>query len=275
MSGPTPPDGRPRRPDASMDLLNDIVRQPVDPDYALAAARGVRPRRLRWDLAAVGVLIGVLFTVAAQQSTRTAPALETERAELISRIQQAEAEQERRQDQARALSADIGRLRTAALGDDAAARALTARLAELEPQVGAFPVRGPGLVIVVDDAAGEVVDSPDRVLDVDLQMLANGLWAAGAEAVAINGHRLSTLTAIRGAGAAITVDYRSLTRPYRVEAVGDPKTLPARWVESPGGQWWNELAQNRGMRYDVSDASELTLPADPSMVLRYARRGGS
>ena len=34
----------------------------------------------------------------------------------------------------------------------------------------------------------------------DLQILVNGLWESGAEAISVNGHRLSTLTAIRGAG---------------------------------------------------------------------------
>ena len=101
------------------------------------------------------------------------------------------------------------------------------------------------MLIVVDDSPAASSDARDRVLDLDLQMLANGLWQAGAEAVAINGHRLSGLTAIRSAGDAITVDYRSLTRPYRVEAIGDPRTLQARFVESPAGAWWNDLAQNR------------------------------
>ncbi len=130
-------------------------------------------------------------------------------------------------------------------------------------------------MVVVDDAAGGADTGTDRVLDLDLQMLANGLWQAGAEAVAINGHRLSTLTAIRGAGQAITVDYRSLTRPYRVEAIGDPRTLPARFAESSGGTWWQELAQNRGMQFETSGADALTLPADAGMVLRYAERGSS
>ena len=127
------------------------------------------------------------------------------------------------------------------------------------------------MLIVVDDAPADSSDTRDRVLDLDLQVLANGLWQAGAEAIAINGHRLSTLTAIRGAGDAITVDYRSLTRPYRVEAIGDPRTLHARLVESPGGAWWNELAQNRRMRYEISGVNELDTRRRPGHGLRYAQ----
>jgi uncharacterized protein YlxW (UPF0749 family) len=258
-----------------MDLLNDIIRQPIDPDYAVVAARGDRrkPARGRWDLALIGVIIGVIFTVAALETTRTAPVLETERAELIARIRQAEAEQEAQRARVVELDTDIARLRTAGLGSDGEARELLAQISALEAVTGAAAVSGPGLAITVDDASAASGDARDQVLDVDLQILVNGLWESGAEAISINDHRLSKLTAIRGAGEAITVDYRSLTRPYRIEAIGDPRTLPARWVESSGGSWWNELAQNRRMRYEVSSVDEMTLDADPRMTLRYARRG--
>ncbi len=255
-----------------MDLLNDIIRQPIDPDYAVVAARGgARRPRGRWDLALIAVIIGVLFTVAAAETTRSAPALETERTELITRIRQAEAQQDAQRAQIATLDAEIAQLRTTALGDDAQAEELTTQLAALEPVTGASAVKGPGLVITVDDAAADSGDSRDQVLDIDLQVLVNGLWGSGAEAISINGHRLSNLTAIRSAGDAITVDYRSLTRPYQIQAVGDPKTMPARWVESSGGAWWNELAQNRRMRYEVTSVDEMTLEADPGMTLRYAR----
>ena len=128
------------------------------------------------------------------------------------------------------------------------------------------------MLVEVDDAPAGGADARDRVLDIDLQILANGLWQAGAEAIAINGHRLSSLTAIRSAGDAITVDYRSLTRPYRVEAIGNPRTLPARFAETAAGAWWHELATNRQMGYEASTPASLVLPADPGLVLRHARR---
>jgi uncharacterized protein YlxW (UPF0749 family) len=261
-----------------MDLLNQIILHPVDPDYAVAARDGSAPR-LRWPLAVVAVLIGAMFAVSALQTTRTAPDLAVERAELISRIKGAEAQQDELRARATALSTEIATLRAAALGGDDRDKALESQINTMDPQVGNVAVVGPGLAITVDDAPaapqGSAADQRDQVLDIDLQSMVNGLWLAGAEAIAINGHRLSTLTAIRGAGDAITVDYRSLNRPYRVEAIGDAKTLESRYVESAGGAWWTELAQNRQMRYEISSEKEITLPADPSMVLRYAKRGRS
>lgn len=264
--------------DASMDLLNQIIRQPVDPDYARQAQRGSSeegPRRFRWALGLTAVLIGAMFAVAALQTTRSAPVLRSERAELISRVTDAENQQDQLRNREGALTADIATLRAAALGQDSTSADLEAQINTLDPIVGNVPVAGPGVSVMVDDAPAADADSRDRVLDIDLQVLANGLWTAGAEAVAINGHRLSGLTAIRSAGDAITVDYRSLTRPYRVDAIGDPRTLHARFVETPAGAWWQDLAQNRRMSYDVSDQRSLQLPADPGIVLRYAHRAVS
>ncbi len=254
-----------------MDLLNQIARIPYDPDYAVVAARGEQQRGHRWILAAVAVLVGGLFALAAIQTTRQAPALANERSDLIARIQAAETEQDQLGRRAAELTSQINTARTAVSGGDASARRQQAAIEALEPVVGAVAVSGPGLAFVVDDAATGTDNRSDRVYDLDLQILTNGLWQAGAEAVAINGHRLSALTAIRGAGEAITVDFRSLTRPYRVEAIGDARTLQARFVESSGGAWWNELAQNQKLRYDTTLSAELRLPADDGLGLRHAK----
>ena len=261
-------------PDASMDLLNQIIRQPMDPDYAFAAVGNESPQG-RWKLGVLAMIIGALFAVAALQTTRAAPALQSERSELISRVQTAEREQDELRGRVTSLTEDIATLRTAALGDDDAARLVEVRISTLDPVVGNTAVTGPGVLIVVDDSPSAAADARDRVLDIDLQVLANGLWEGGAEAISINGHRLSNLTAIRSAGDAITVDYRSLTRPYRVEAIGDVRTLQARFVESSAGAWWNDLAQNRRMRYEISDVKQLDLAADPGIVLRHAGRAAS
>jgi len=271
---PPPTPSTAHAPDASMDLLNQIIREPVDPDYALAAAWGRDPSQGRWMLGVLALIIGALFAVAALQTTRAAPALKSERAELITRVQAAEREQDELRSRVTSLTEEIATLRAAALGDDAA-RAVESQINTLDPVVGNVAVTGPGVLIVVDDSPSATADARDRVLDIDLQVLANGLWEAGAEAVAINGHRLSSLTAIRSAGDAITVDYRSLTRPYRVEAIGDVRTLQARFVESSAGAWWNDLAQNRQMRYEISNVKQLDLAADPGIVLRHAGRAAS
>ena len=264
----------PRPVDASMDLLNQIVRNPYDPDYAVVGARGDRSSRGRWVLVAAALLIGALFAVAALQTTRRAPTLAGERQDLISRVRQGEVAQDRLRLRAAALATEISALRTAVSGGDEVVQARQAAIARLEPIVGAVAVSGPGITLTVDDGPEPDGDRSARVYDTDLQILANGLWQSGAEAVAINGHRLSALTAIRGAGEAITVDYRSLTRPYVVQAIGDSRTLEARFVESGAGVWWNELKQNQDLRYDIALSDRIELESDGGLGLRYAKREG-
>ena len=273
MSTPVADASRPRRPDASMDLLRQIVEHPIDPDYYEQAGRGSTDRRptRRWALALTLTLAGVLFAIGAVQTTQRAPLVASERDELITRIKTAETTLDAQRAEVATLDADITRQRAAAASGDSEAEARLTQIDQLGTSVGAGAVTGSGVVVTVDDAAGSDRDTRDRVLDLDLQVLVNGLWQAGAEAIAINGHRISALTAIRGAGQAITVDYSSLNRPYRVEAIGDPRTLPASFAQTSAGAWWNDLAHNRGMAYSLSSADSLTLPADPGMVLRHAR----
>lgn len=266
---------RPHALDASMDLLKQIVANPIDPDYAAVAARRsagepIRDgRRARWVFGLVVVVIGAMFAIAALQTTRSQPQLQHERNELIARIKAAQTNRDALRTQEDRLAAQNAKLRTAGLGDDATDRALKTELQVLETATGATPVTGPGVTIVVDDAPAS--DGSNRVLDVDLQVLVNGLWQAGAEAIQINGQRITALTAIREAGQAITVNYRSLTPPYTVQAIGDPQTLQARLLDTSAGPWWNALKQNQGMRYDVRTADRLDLAGVPGITVRTGR----
>lgn len=254
-----------------MDLLNNILRNPVDPDYRAAAAGPRRPAS-RLAIFAVVLLIGALFTLAAVQTTRSAPAAAKERELLIRQAEDLTESQDALRIQIEELRTENAQVRESLLSDNAEARAAQAEIDRLAPGAGEVAVHGPGIVVLVDDAPAVRDDELNRVLDSDLRMLVNGLWSAGAEAIAINGNRVSTLTAIRSAGDAITVNYRSLTRPYRVEAIGDPQTLAARFGDSPGGQLWQGLAQNYQMRFDITQVNQLQLRADPRLALNHARR---
>jgi uncharacterized protein YlxW (UPF0749 family) len=264
-----------RLPDASMDLLKQIVGQPIDPDYAAVAARrragepARGARRSRWLFGLVVLLIGAMFAIAALQTTRSQPQLQNERTELITRIKSAQQHRDKLREQEDELAAQNAKLRSAGLGNDARAQALRGRLQGLETATGAAAVTGPGVTIVVDDAP--TGNGSNRVLDVDLQVLVNGLWQAGAEAIQINGQRITALTAIREAGQAITVNYRSLKSPYTVQAIGDPKSLQARLLDTSAGPWWNALKQNQGMRYDVTAADRLDLAGVPGITVRTGR----
>ena len=79
-----------------------------------------------------------------------------------------------------------------------------------------------------------------------------GCGQSGAEAVAINGQRLTALSAIRAAGDAILVDNKPLVPPYTVLAVGDGQKLSTAFQDSADGQYLHALQENYGIRTSIS-----------------------
>lgn len=280
-------------PDAVGALLGRIWDDALDPGYAAAASRraaalpedepvGERRRRRRLTLGA-GLslaLVGLLLAAAAVQADAARPAAAERREGLIEDVGQQTARNDALTVDLAALRAEVADLEQAGLGATDEGERLARELAGLGAQTGSAAVRGPGLVVTLDDAApGDpaLVDDPDlgRVLDRDLQLVVNGLWAAGAEAVSVNDQRLTSLSAIRSAGEAILVDYRPLARPYVVRAVGDPTDLEARFAAGPGGRTLQTLGEAYGIRQEFSRVDEMTLPAAPAVTLRYARPEGA
>jgi uncharacterized protein YlxW (UPF0749 family) len=168
------------------------------------------------------------------------------------------------------LKQEVRRLQTTQLSSDTSAQGILATIKNLGMRTGTIAVRGPGVRVVADDAPG--ADSArNEVLDSDLQKLVNGLWEAGAEAISLNGQRLTNLSTIRLAGNAITVNARSLRRPYVIFAIGNKDTLPARFAETSSGQAWLDLKREVGLRLHITPVSSLRLPA-ADVSLRYANQ---
>ncbi|MER6606020.1 DUF881 domain-containing protein [Streptomyces sp. NPDC000927] len=285
MSQQTPDRSTPARPDASMSLLTNVMDHSLDDGYAEASARrradgaAGMPRRLRskLGLAACLVLAALVVTLGAAQARVSAPVLAKEREELIDRIDGETKAADTLESQVDGLREDVGRRQRKALekhgGDQGELVALLA---------GATPARGPGVKLVVDDAreadaggggprGNSSFSDTGRVRDRDLQRVVNGLWQSGAEAIAINGQRLTALSAIRAAGDAILVDNRPLVPPYTVLAVGDGKPLGAAFRDSDEGQYLQALKDTFDIRTSMSVQEKVSLPVAPSLIVRTAQ----
>jgi uncharacterized protein YlxW (UPF0749 family) len=256
-------------------LLEQLLDNQVDPDYRAAAAarrsaaRPPSPKGAVRVLATVAVF-GVLLGISAVKTERDRPQALVERTRLIAAIHSRQHMLDGLHTALRAQQSRVADLQTR-LAAVSSSETHVGRLASrLGMTAGVVPVRGPGFVVTVGNATDAAASSGGVIRDTDLQALVNGLWAAGAEAVAVNGHRLTTLTAIRFAGEAITVDYRSLTPPYVVEAVGNPDTLPARFLETQGGQLLLGLHNNFGIGFSTHTSSSIELPGDPRSTLLWA-----
>ncbi len=262
-----------------MGLLGYVTAHSLDEDYAQVAAdragndqeEGGPPgarRRLRTLL--VLALFGGLVTTAAVQTARNEPVRQSSRESLVAQVEDRREELVAAREQIDVLEGAVEEARTQLLRSTGTGRALDDQLETLALLAGTAPATGPGVRIVVDDS-DDAAETQQIVLDTDLQLLVNGLWSSGAEAVAVNGQRLTSLSSIRVAGDAITVNLQSLTRPYVVEALGDPDQLAARFLESEAGTWWLNLRAVYDLKFSMSSEESLTVPAAPTPILRRAR----
>jgi uncharacterized protein YlxW (UPF0749 family) len=267
------------------DFLLDLFRHPLDPGYADAARRRAeRPAPARWDRVGSGTVrtvvlaaIGFLLAVAYQSAVAARPETSQARAGLVADVRERRTETDQLQRRADDLRRDVTRQRDEALGEGAE----SGRLRELDAAAGLTEVRGDGVAVRVADAPPPVdpvtgrqtASNPGLVLDRDLQDIANELWHGGAEAITINGQRLTATSTIRAAGGAILVDFRPVTGPYQVNAIG-PDDLDARFADSATAKRFRRYVEAYGMQFSVKRQRAMTLPAAGEPELRYARTPG-
>lgn len=203
--------------------------------------------------------------------------------QLPSRRQELEALVRQRQSDVRDLSREVRELseRVAGIQDQLARESSRVRAVVDEAEVlgavsGVAGARGPGVVVELADSPrppatrGEETDL--RIQDVDLQLVVNTLWEAGAEAVAVNGRRLVSTTAIRQAGGTILVNYSAVTSPYRLVAIGNPAVLHDRMARSEVAERFGVWREIYGLRFSVERVAAATVPALQRVPeLRWAR----
>ncbi|WP_257004620.1 DUF881 domain-containing protein [Streptomyces sp. Tue6028] len=277
---------RPSRPDASMSLLTNVMDHSLDDGYAEAAARkqaegaGGMPKtvRAKLGLAAGLVLAALVVTVGAANARIAAPVVAKERQELIDRVERETKTADKLESTVDSLRADVNARQREALKKSGGDQADLVSILS-----GATDVHGPGVKLVVNDAKEASTggggnpretsgfSDTGRVRDRDMQRVVNGLWESGAEAIAINGQRLTALSAIRAAGDAILVDNKPLVPPYTVLAVGDGKRLSTRFQNSADGLYLHALQENYGIRTGISVEDDIRLSAAPSVIVRTAQ----
>ena len=274
-------------------LLDAVLAETLDPAYAeAAAARSARTpaehdagrTRRRWrarSLVALTMAIaGLLLAVTYDQAAATAQGREQIRARLVADIQQESAVGDGLITQLEEARVDVSRTRERLLEASAVGQDALDELLSAEQGAAAVPVTGPGLLVTLANAdpkadadpvgGTDEADLRGRVQDGDLQVVVNALWAAGAEAVSINGQRLGPTTAIRFAGEAVLVDFRPVTSPYEVRAVGDPDALQGGFLEGPGVKELADVSAMFDLRFDLVRQDEMDLPAASTLELRFA-----
>lgn len=254
MNAPGPAEG----------LLERIGDQALDDDYY--EVRTDPPTRLDRVLTAIALgVFAMTITVAAVQTRVDRPATEREQQALADDVVARQNVQDSRIAQVEALRSEVADLTASADLEDPAIRSLLT-------QSGGVALRGPGLTVTVDPAASD--GGFGDVRDSDLQMLVNGLWAVGAEAVSINDERIGPTTSIRFAGGAITVNYQTVAPPYVLRAIGDDDSMERRLEDSQLGQSWRDRAADTSLTFRIRRTSDVRIGAigDDRLVVNHAER---
>jgi uncharacterized protein YlxW (UPF0749 family) len=252
------------QPEQVAGLLETIADTALDDDYYVVRA-GPGEQSRQFNTVLTGVVLGVfalLVAIAAIQTRSDRPATERERATLISDVDSRKAQLARREATADRLRERVDELKASVVGFDAGYEEL--RL--LASDRGAS---GPGIRIRTSSgptASGVITDR-------DLQTLVNGLWYAGAEAIAINGKRIGPQTSIRSAGGVIKVNYEPIGEPFEILVLGDAAALEDRFGQTAVGRAWEQSRKSSGVRFDVARSDDLTVESAPKdrLTVKHAK----
>ena len=219
------------------------------------------------------LLIGALLAIAATQA-RPGPRL-ARKGRLVDLIRREDARARELRAELDRLKADLAALEQGGSGRTLELDALQATTRGLSSLAGLTAVSGPGIRVVLKDSSlrsSPTGDPNDLVIhEQDLQAVVNGLWAAGAEAIAINSERITATSAIRCVGNTLLLHGSVYSPPYRIAAIGNLAALRRGLEEDPLIERFRIAAEEFHLGFDVQSSARIQLPAFRGVALnRYA-----
>jgi len=213
----------------------------------------------KYSIAVVAFLLGLMMVFQFRTSALPAATVSADR------VQGLTAELKDLTKERMSIEAEISdlesRLAAARKGNDELELALRKEIERTKVMAGVTPVEGPGIEVVLSNPPAEDEVSGKghlfTVRDGDLLRAVNELRAAGAEALAINGQRLTGSSEIRLAGAYINVNMQRITPPYTIQAIGDPDTLRAALEMTDG---LARTLREWGVNVEIKTLEKVELP---------------
>ena len=140
---------------------------------------------------------------------------------------------------------------------------------------GGVALEGPGIIVTIDDSAKgaqELKKADDLNLylvhDEDLLKVVNELRAAGAEAISLNGQRLTATSEIRCAGPIVSVNNVRSAPPFEIRAIGNIKDLENA-INMRGGV--ADTLKVWGIHMELASSEKVWIPAyKNAMRYKYA-----
>lgn len=162
----------------------------------------------------------IVAQIRAQRHLRVVSHDRDEQAILLSELVDAN---RRLREEIESLEAEVAAQQSTARG--AALEEVVSELNRVRVLNGLVEVSGPGVELVIDGPLSPL----------DLQDLVNEFRNAGAEALALNGHRIVVSSVfVAGERGMVLLDGQEIRRPYRLQAIGDPDVMETALLR-PGG----------------------------------------
>lgn len=228
----------------------------------------LRISRVSYSCSIVLLVLGLLATVqwraqAAPPDALAGPGQSRDPSSLT--IQRLEAEQKDLKDQLAALEKKAAQYQKAATPGKESLQDLQQELARQKVIAGITPLKGPGVMVKLDDSQRNPPPNADVnsyiIHDYQLRDTVAALWRAGAEAISLNGERIVGTSSIYCVGSTILVNSTRLSPPYEFTAIGDPAKLDKAISEDPTLSSIKEQARGFGVSMTWEKASAGSVPA--------------
>ena len=231
-----------------------------------------------WQITLGAALLALGFLIAAQLGSEGPRVRYTtqERTPLLETATELQTQQDGLKSRILELLAAIQGVEGGSTGSADLVRQLNAELEEARIAAGLIALTGSGMVLLLDDSQVPVPpggsDAEYLVDSRDIRSVVEELWIAGAEAIAVNGERVTPTTAIIDIGSSLLVNSAYLAPPYQVTAIG-ADDLYERLSRSAGFiDFVRSRAEAYGIRLSFAEPESVDMPAFAGTVtLRYSR----
>ncbi|GAA0663170.1 DUF881 domain-containing protein [Kitasatospora atroaurantiaca] len=226
---------------------------------------------------AVFALAGLLFYISAETARGTSLRTDNSLLRLSDVIRQRSTQNQQAQQQLGELQARADELAK----QQGQSPSDVAQLRALQQQAGLTALKGPGLIVTLNDAPpGATARLPgipepgvnDLVIhQQDIQAVVNALWRGGAEGIQVMDQRLISTSAVRCVGNTLLLQGRVYSPPYVIRAVGKTDRLRAAVDADPTIANYLQYVAAYGLGWKVQENADMTVPGYSGTVdLRYA-----
>ena len=239
-------------------------------------------RRLRaiptWQVTLGVALLALGFLIAAQLASEGPRVRYTtqERTPLVETVNELQTQQDALKARILDLRSQIQVVEGQGEGSAVQVRQLNDRLQQARIAAGLIPLTGTGIVIQLEDSKEPVPpdgsDADYLVGSRDIRLVVEELWGAGAEAIAVNGERITPTSAIIDVGTSLLVNSAYLTPPYQITALGPPDLYDRLSSRAGFVDFVRARSKGYGIGVSLAEPASVDMPAFVGTVtLRYSR----